>query len=145
MKKVLILIAIVLISCSRKEEVKEVVLTSADSVIASSQNRLDTVTAINERSDSLTKEKVVKIVSTIRYLANEVEKYKTEQVQMLNTQNIVTEKIIYRVDTVYIETEKNFWGRKKTTKSVKSDSLVSEAVLDSSFSTEILKDTIDHY
>lgn len=137
--------AFALVSCSTSNKNEEIEMYVYDTVLINSQHRLDTVTAINQKSDSLTKDKVVKIVSTIKYLANEVEKYKTEQVQMLNTQNLVTEKIIYRVDTVYIETEKNFWGRKKTTKSVKSDSLVSEAVLDSSFSTEILKDTIDHY
>lgn len=137
--------ALALVSCSTSNKNEESEMYVYDTVLINSQNRLDTVTAINQKSDSLTKEKVVRIVSTIRYLANEVEKYKTEQIQLLNTQNVVTEKIIYKIDTVYIETEKNFWGRKKTTKSVKSDSLVSESVLDSSFSTEILKDTIDHY
>jgi hypothetical protein len=39
---------------------------------------------------------------------------------------LATEKIIYKIDTVYIETKKNFWGKEKTNTVVKSDSSITE-------------------
>jgi hypothetical protein len=38
----------------------------------------------------------------------------------------VKEKV--RIDTVYIEKKKNFWGKEKTNTNVKSDSLVNESI-----------------
>ena len=52
----------------------------------------------------------------------EVEKYK----EVLSKQTIATEKIVYKIDTVYIETKKNFWGKEKTNTTIKSDSVVTE-------------------
>ena len=34
----------------------------------------------------------------------------------------------HKIDTVYIETKKNFWGKEKTNTTIKSDSLVSEKI-----------------
>ena len=31
-------------------------------------------------------------------------------------------KTVYKIDTVYIETKKNFWGKEKTNTTIKSDS-----------------------
>jgi hypothetical protein len=109
-----------LLSCSTVQEQK--VDESIDSILIKSQQNLQLSDSVQTKSDSITKEYVVKVVKDFQILNNEVERFKTERVQLMSLQNVVTEKVIYKVDTVYIEVEKNFWGRKKTTTSVKSDS-----------------------
>jgi hypothetical protein len=109
-----------LISCSTVQEQK--VDESIDSILIKSQQNLVTSDSVQKKSDSTTKEQVIKVIREFKILTNEVEKFKTERVQLMSLQNVITEKVVYKVDTVYIEVEKNFWGRKKTTTSVKSDS-----------------------
>ena len=109
MKKLLIICGFLLVSCSSNEnavivEPQPVV----DSVILKSEKSLTTADVVQKMSDSTTKEQVVKIVKEIQVLYNEVEKYKTERLELLKQTQTVTEKIIVRVDTVYIETKKNF-------------------------------------
>ena len=99
---------------------------SVDSILINSKNNLDTAVIVNQKSDSMTKETIIKVVKEIKFLNNEVEKYK--EINLLTSQKVATEKIIYRIDTVYIETKKNFWGKEKTSTSVKSDSIVNEKI-----------------
>jgi hypothetical protein len=54
---------------------------------------------------------------------------------------VSTEKIIYKIDTVYIETKKNFWGKEKTKTSVKSDSSVDMSI-DTSVNEALKIDTL---
>jgi hypothetical protein len=121
MKKSLLILGLFLFSCTSPDE-PVVLPVEIDSVLIKSQQNLVTSDSVQKKSDSTTKEQVIKVIREFKILTNEVEKFKTERVQLMSLQNVVTEKVIYKVDTVYIEVEKNFWGRKKTTTSVKSDS-----------------------
>ena len=121
MKKLLLISLLFLFSCSNQktEEINKEII-EIDTVLENSQKHFDTAITIYQQSDSAAKEKVTKIVKEISYLNNEVEKYK----EVLNKQTITTEKLIYKIDTVYIETKKNFWGKEKTNTTIKSDSIV---------------------
>jgi regulator of replication initiation timing len=123
MRKLLLLSVLFLFSCKDKGyEVADEKLTETDNILENSQKHLDTATVVYNQSDSIAKEQVVKIVKEISYLNTEVEKYK----EVLSKQTIATEKIVYKIDTVYIETKKNFWGKEKTNTTIKSDSVVTE-------------------
>ena len=139
MKKTLIIFGLFLFSCNSPEK-PVVVPVELDSVLIKSQQNLITSDSVQKKSDSTTKEQVIKVIREFKILTNEVERFKTEKVQLMSLQNVSTEKVIYRIDTVYIEVEKNFWGRKKTTTSVKSDSSVSQNI-DTSVSNQIKIDT----
>lgn len=139
MKKTLIIFGLFLFSCTSPEK-PVVVPVELDSVLIKSQQNLITSDSVQKKSDSTTKEQVIKVIREFKILTNEVERFKTEKVQLMSLQNVSTEKVIYRIDTVYIEVEKNFWGRKKTTTSVKSDSSVSQNI-DTSVSNQIKIDT----
>jgi hypothetical protein len=142
MKKLVLILGLFLFSCNNPEEfVVEPV--EVDSVLIKSQQNLVTSDSVQKKSDSTTKEQVIKVIRDFKILTNEVMKYKTERVQLMSLQNVSTEKIIYKIDTVYIEVEKNFWGRKKTTTSIKSDSCVLENV-DTSSLNNIKIDTLNH-
>jgi hypothetical protein len=142
MKKLVLILGLFLFSCNNQEEfVVEPV--EVDSVLIKSQQNLVTSDSVQKKSDSTTKEQVIKVIRDFKILTNEVMKYKTERVQLMSLQNVSTEKIIYKIDTVYIEVEKNFWGRKKTTTSIKSDSSVLENV-DTSSLNNIKIDTLNH-
>ncbi len=120
MKYIFLILSLCLFSCSTSEVEPEIV--EVDSVLLNSEQHLITSDSIQKKSDSTTKAQVIKVIREFKYLTNEVEKFKTERIQLMNVQNLTTEKIIYRIDTVYIETKKNFWGKEKTSTSVKSDS-----------------------
>lgn len=139
MNKVLLIFGLFLFSCSNHQDQIESPVV-IDSVLIKSQQNLITSDSVQKKSDSTTKEQVIKVIREFKYLTNEVEKFKTERIQLMSLQNVSTEKVIYRIDTVYIESEKNFWGRKKTTTSVKSDSSVSQNV-DTTVSNKIRIDT----
>ena len=125
MRKLLLLSVLFLFSCKDKGyEVVDEKITETDNILENSQKHLDTATVVYNQSDSITKEQVVKIVKEISYLNHEVEKYK----EVLSKQTIATEKIVYKIDTVYIETKKNFWGKEKTNTTIKSDSVVTEKI-----------------
>jgi hypothetical protein len=139
MKKSLLIIGLFLFSCNNPEE-SVILPVEVDSVLVKSQKNLITSDSVQKKSDSTTKEQVIKVIREFKILTNEVERFKTEKVQLMSLKNVSTEKVIYRIDTVYIEVEKNFWGKKKTTTSVKSDSSVSQNI-DTSLSNEIKIDT----
>lgn len=125
MRKLLLLSVLFLFSCKDKGyEVVDEKITETDNILENSQKHLDTATVVYNQSDSITKEQVVKIVKEISYLNHEVEKYK----EVLSKQTIATEKIVYKIDTVYIETKKNFWGKEKTNTTIKSDSVITEKI-----------------
>lgn len=125
MKKLLLLSFLFLFSCKDQEqEVLDIEQLEADKVLEESQKHFDTAVFVYKQSDSATKEKVIQIVKEISYLNVEVEKYK----DVLKNQTVATEKIVYKIDTVYIETKKNFWGKEKTNTTIKSDSIVTEKI-----------------
>jgi regulator of replication initiation timing len=126
MKRLLLLISIPLLFSCQSKEYEELSTESiqADDILEISQKHFDTAVIVYKQSDSVAKEQVIKIVKEISYLNTEVEKYK----EVLSKQTIATEKIVYKIDTVYIETKKNFWGKEKTNTTIKSDSVVTEKI-----------------
>jgi hypothetical protein len=141
MKKLVLILGLFLFSCNNQEEfVVEPV--EVDSVLIKSQQNLVTSDSVQKKSDSTTKEQVIKVIRDFKILTNEVMKYKTERVQLMSLQNVSTEKIIYKIDTVYIETKKNFWGKEKTSTSVKSDSSTT-TLIDSTINLSEKIDTLN--
>ena len=125
MKKLLLLSVLFLFSCEDKGyEATDEKMLEADNVLENSQKHFDTAVIVYQQSDSAAKEKVIQIVNEISYLNVEVEKYK----DVLKNQTVTSEKIVYKVDTVYIETKKNFWGKEKTNTIIKSDSVITEKI-----------------
>jgi regulator of replication initiation timing len=125
MKKLLLLSFLFLFSCKNQDqEVITKQMIEVDNILESSQKHFDTAVVVYKQSDSIAKQQVVKIVKEISYLNTEVEKYK----EVLSKQTIASEKIVYKIDTVYIETKKNFWGKEKTNTTVKSDSVITEKI-----------------
>jgi hypothetical protein len=110
MRKLLFLI-VFFTACVDSSNTNMMDTSSIDSILINSKNNLDTAIIVNTKSDSITKETIVKVVKEIKFLTNEVEKYK--EINLLTSQKVATEKIIYRVDTIYIETKKNFLGKGK--------------------------------
>ena len=141
MKKIILFIVIFLTSCSQKIDTEVIDDISTDSVLINSQSNLIQSDSIQKKSDSTTKEQVVKVIRDFQILNNEITKYKTERLTLMNQIQFTTEKVIYRIDTVYIETKKNFWGKEKTQTSVKSDS-TTMLNLDSSISNQVIIDSI---
>ncbi len=121
-----------LISCGNKEDnkIKNETIVIADSTIVNSRNHIMESDTIQRKSDSITQEKIVKVITNIKYLNNTVKKLKIEKLQ-LSKQKV-------RVDTVFIETKKSFWGREKKTITTKSDSQDIETI----DSTTTISDTI---
>ena len=125
MKKLLLISVLFLFSCkNQKQEVITKQMIEIDNILETSQKHFDTAVIVYQQSDSAAKQQVIKIVKEISYLNTEVEKYK----EVLSKQTIATEKVVYKVDTVYIETKKNFWGKEKTNTTVKSDSVITEKI-----------------
>lgn len=125
MKKLLVIAILFLSSCADEEyDVVDYKTLAVDSLLEQSSKNLESVEDIDHKSDSITKENIVKVIEEIKYLNNEVEKYK----EVLSKQTIATEKVVYKIDTIYIETKKNFWGKEKTNTTVKSDSVITEKI-----------------
>jgi len=121
MKKSLAFLLLALVACNQPKPVQEKKDPVMDSLILKSEIALDNSEKVQKLSDSVSEEKIQKVVFKIKYLTNEVEKYKLEKIMLTNALKTSTEKV--RIDTVYIEKKKNFWGKEKTTINVKSDSL----------------------
>ena len=126
MKRVILIASLFIISCTSKPKETTIETQAIDSVIQKSQHDLDSAEIISNKSDSVTKQTVTKVIHNIKLLTKEIERHK--QIELLLKQTVATEKIVYKIDTVYIETKKNFWGKEKTNTTIKSDSLVSEKI-----------------
>lgn len=100
--------------CATKKPVEptEPGLYEIDSVLARSEQSIKEACVVNEQVDSTVKESVVQINNHIDEINQQVQKLRVSQ-------KIET----VRVDTVYIETKKNFWGREKTKTSVVSNTV----------------------
>jgi hypothetical protein len=121
MKKILLIMFVLLISCSPKESNKtsDNLVNSSDSVLVNSVNNIKVCDTVQRVSDSITQEKVGKVITKIKYLNNTVEKLKIEKLQLSRELKVSKQKV--RIDTVFIETKKSFWGREKKTIKTKSD------------------------
>ena len=125
MKKLLFILAILSVGCSNQEIGIEAVST-ADIALQKSAESVASAHQVSVKSDIATKKQITKVVFKIKYLTNEIVKFKTERLTLINQLSTVKEKV--RIDTVYIEKKKNFWGKEKTNTTVKSDSLVNEKI-----------------
>lgn len=114
---------ILFISCSSKETntIKDKLISDSDSMIVNSSNNIMVSDTVQRVSDSITQDKVVKVITNIKYLTNTVEKLKIEK--LLLSKELTVSKQNVRVDTVFIETKKSFWGKEKKTIKTKSDTI----------------------
>lgn len=85
----------------------------ADSVIAHSERVVNESFAATKKVDSVVKHDIVKVFNELRQAKEEAKSLKLIQ---------KIEKV--RIDTIYIETKKNFWGKEKTKTTLVSDSIV---------------------
>ncbi len=89
-----------------------------DSLIKKADVVIATSDSVQRVSDSITTMVIDQATKNFDSLKNEIESVK-------KIQKIQTEKIIYRIDTIYVEKKKNFWGKTKTTTKITSDSTIS--------------------
>lgn len=115
MKQTLLLYILLTAGCISKKTIDpiEAQLAEVDSVIAHNQEVIQEAQSLTEKADSVVKEDISKMTSQIEAMNQEVAQLRTVQ---------KIERV--RIDTVYIETKKNFWGREKTKTTVVSDSIV---------------------
>lgn len=133
MKKLLFALALLSIGCT-DEQVLVDTPSTADIALQKSAEVVASAHQVAVKSDIATKKQITKVVFKIKYLTNEIVKFKTERLTLINQLSTVKEKV--RIDTVYIEKKKNFWGKEKTSTTVKSDSLVNESI-DSSTTSKV--------
>jgi len=140
MKNIILLTFFLLISCSNKENYQTVSSseTVSDSLILNSVNNIKICDTVQKVSDSVTQEKVVKVIENIQYLTKTVEKLKIEKLELSKELKISKQNI--RIDTVFVETKKSFWGKEKKTITTKSDSKETETI--DSTMTQKVSDTI---
>ena len=145
MKKYVTLLLLLFVSCNNpKNDLQfEDIQNESDSVLMKSHEDILTSDTIQRKSDSSTKVKVFKVVTQIKYLTKEVEKFKTERISLMNELKLSKENVIVRIDTVYIETKKNFWGKEKTSVNTKSETKSTE-IIDSVISEKKIIDTLNH-
>jgi hypothetical protein len=124
MRTLSIILFLFITSCSPNETTPTNQASETDSILAKSQSIISEATTISEKSDSVTQRDVTRIVYKIKVLRDTVKAYQIERSVILN--KLKTTKEIVRIDTVYIEKKKNFWGKEKTNVTVKSDSSVVE-------------------
>jgi hypothetical protein len=125
MKKLLFALALLSIGCSDEQALVDTPST-ADIALQKSAESVASAHQVSIKSDIATKKQITKVVFKIKYLTNEIVKFKTERLTLISQLSTVKEKV--RIDTVYIEKKKNFWGKEKTNTTVKSDSLVNEKI-----------------
>ena len=145
MKKYLTFLILIIVSCnSPKNDLQSTDINDTiDSVLIKSNKNMQVADTVQRRSDSSTKVKVFKVVTQIRYLTKEVEKFKTERISLMKELKLSKENVIVRVDTVFIETKKNFWGKEKTIVNTKSETTSTETI-DTAVSGKQVIDTTNH-
>lgn len=110
----LLLPVLLIISCTSPNPQIENTYEKIDSAIQSSKISIVRSDSVNRENEKSVAQKVEQTLQKIKILKQEVEIAKTMT------------KTVYRIDTVYIETKKNFWGKEKTDITVTSDSTVTE-------------------
>ena len=120
----LFLVFVLLTSCRDNENIKETpneTSKRADSILIKSQISIHRSDSIIKKSDKAISKKVKETFFEIKGLRKEVKETKNALDQAVNNP-----KIVKIVDTVYVETKKNFWGKEKKSKTVTSDSTIIE-------------------
>lgn len=125
MKAFYITIILLFIGCSTdKTRIKiEDKYQSVDSIINQSNINIVNSDSVNRESEKAVAKKVDQTVHKIDDLKEEVLVLKQE----IEVSRMAV-KTVYKIDTVYIETKKNFWGKEKTNTTIKSDSNITEVV-----------------
>lgn len=138
MKFFLCLLTIFLFSCDNHQlkNNNEIIDVKSDSIITKSNNIILISNKLNKKSDSITTNKVTKVIKEIKFLTKYVEVLKFEKLSLTKELNISKQNV--RIDTVFIETKKSFWGKEKKTITTKSDSQDIETI----DSTTTISDTI---
>jgi ABC-type phosphate/phosphonate transport system substrate-binding protein len=115
MKGLFFLCILFILGCSSESvvviESRQVV--EADSVIAHSERVVNESFVVTKKVDSVVKHDIVKVFDELHQAKEQINSLRSVQ---------KIEKV--RIDTVYIETKKNFWGKEKTKTTVVSDSIV---------------------
>ena len=132
LSNLLIGFTIFLFSCGSKSD--EPIQTKTDTLLFESDIVIKKAELSSKKIDSVTNETSEKLNDNIDVLNSTINNYKI-QAQKIKSVSI-KEKIIYKVDTVFIETKKNFWGKTKKSVSSVSDSSVNqtESVSDTTIS-----------
>jgi hypothetical protein len=115
MRATLILLAICIVGCVNKVEpiYTEKETFEFDSLINHSKEIIYQSESANHKVDSIVKKEIVEVIQ-------QLDNAKAE----LNNLKLVQKIEKVRIDTVYIETKRNFWGKEKTKTTVVSDSIV---------------------
>jgi len=120
--KVVYLVGLLLaVSCSPNQssikDSTEQEYAEIDSIIQTSREHVMVNDSINKVSEEIISKKIDQTVYRIETLKEEVAEAK-----------LAASRVVTKTDTIYIETKKNFWGKAKTTTSIKSDSTVEEVI-----------------
>lgn len=117
-----VLIWLAALGCNHTEPLPmQVVVSTADSVILKSQQNVVASELVQHRSDSIVQVKVDQKVQQIRALNEIVNQMSVQRVHAM-VMPTPEEKIVFITDTVYIEIQKNFWGKKRVKMYKKVDS-----------------------
>jgi len=115
--RILSLLLLLTIGCSSPQIEKEKTYEKIDSIIHNSEVNIIRSDSVNRESEKSVAKKVDQTVNKIEGLKEEVSVLKQE----IEVSRMAV-KTVYKVDTVYIETKKNFWGKSKTNTTIISDS-----------------------
>lgn len=127
MRTLLYSLIILLFSCdNHQSENKNMIDNESDSIILKNKQNLQISDTITQLSDSVTTIKVNKVIKEIKYLTKYVEKLEIENIHLSKELKFSKENV--RVDTVFIETKKNFWGKEKKTIKTNSNSYDVETI-----------------
>ena len=128
MKKIILFIVFLLFSCGNNEDnkIENESITTFDYTIANSKNNIMVSDTVQKKSDSITTTKVNKVIKEIHYLTKYVNVLKIEKNNL--TKELKYSKENVRIDTVFVETKKSFWGKTKTTINTKTDTSSNQAI-----------------
>jgi hypothetical protein len=128
MKSIPYLLIFFLFSCDNNQLNNDFNLidNNADSIIIKSNKSILVSDTLNKISDSITTTKVNKVIKEIHYLTKYVNVLKIEKNNL--TKELKYSKENVRIDTVFVETKKSFWGKTKTTINTKTDTSSNQAI-----------------
>lgn len=128
MKSIPYLLIFFLFSCDNNQLNNDFNLidNNSDSIIIKSNKSILVSDTLNKITDSITTTKVNKVIKEIHYLTKYVNVLKIEKNNL--TKELKYSKENVRIDTVFVETKKSFWGKTKTTINTKTDTSSNQAI-----------------
>lgn len=128
MKSIPYLLIFFLFSCNNNQLNNDFNLidNNSDSIIIKSNKSILVSDTLNKITDSITTTKVNKVIKEIHYLTKYVNVLKIEKNNL--TKELKYSKENVRIDTVFVETKKSFWGKTKTTINTKTDTSSNQAI-----------------